>query len=610
MSDFIIENGVLKKYVGPGGDVVIPAGVRGIKGKEGMAEFGAFLFAEKVRSVTIPVDGISIGREAFFGCKELNSVTIQGNGVSIYEGAFSGCKELTSVLIRGDGISIGKNAFLECSKLADVAIMSEQVNIDKYAFLLVNPQISVFAPTLPFSELKNGGLGMAAAKTFIARYREYTDPAIIAEYVTYISSQRKKLLPVLLENDSVEILQMLADAKKITEKNLEQEYLLPAKQSRAEKCAAFLQSLFGETKNEHALNAATRNELWDGVHFSFDGKKLLKYQEEAGKTAYEVPKGTKEICKGAFILTALKTIILPESVTIVRNQSFASQDGKPLFIRFPKSLLKIPAGIFLFATDEEDYSRKYYYVSTPVKDIAEQICLDSEYCGHGRIIYTGGPIDDLPASTRKYAVLGLLYAEQNGLENMTPWRESYCRYLKSNQKTAVKWALEYEPILQWMLDEKLFTQKGIELLHSSAAETNRSELIATMLDYQSTQFGAGREAQTLSENDPEFKRMAAMAERREKIKGQKGIKGLIFVSTGEFVNFGEYNEYTGAKDMGDLKAYIEQRGGFLRSAVSSKTDYLICNNPNSNSVKSKKARELGVPVITEEEFLRMANEKE
>ncbi len=191
MSDFVIENGVLKKYVGPGGDVVIPDGVRRIKGKEGMADFGVFIFAEKVRSVTIPVDGISIGREAFFGCKELTSVTIQGNGVYIYEGAFSGCKELTSVLIRGDGISIDKNAFLGCSKLADVTIMSERLDIDKYAFLLVDPQISVFAPTLPLSILKTGGLGMAAAKTFIARNREYTDPAIVTEYVTYISSQRK-----------------------------------------------------------------------------------------------------------------------------------------------------------------------------------------------------------------------------------------------------------------------------------------------------------------------------------------------------------------------------------------------------------------------------------
>ena len=70
-----------------------------------------------------------------------------------------------------------------------------------------------------------------------------------------------------------------------------------------------------------------------------------------------------------------------------------------------------------------------------------------------------------------------------------------------------------------------------------------------------------------------------------------------------------YDEYTGAKDMTDLKEFIEARGGFLRSAVSSNTDYLICNDPNSDSAKSRKAKELGVPVITENEFLKKANEK-
>lgn len=48
----------------------------------------------------------------------------------------------------------------------------------------------------------------------------------------------------------------------------------------------------------------------------------------------------------------------------------------------------------------------------------------------------------------------------------------------------------------------------------------------------------------------------------------------------------------------------------MRSAVSSNTDYLICNDPNSDTVKSKKAKELGVPVITEDQFLKMAEEKE
>ena len=94
-----------------------------------------------------------------------------------------------------------------------------------------------------------------------------------------------------------------------------------------------------------------------------------------------------------------------------------------------------------------------------------------------------------------------------------------------------------------------------------------------------------------------------------------GIDGLSFVATGDLEHFGDYDPvffnvgndfYT--KDLSDLKEYIRRRGGFLRSAVSSKTDYLICNDPNSTTVKSRKAKELNIPVITEQEFLAMAAE--
>ena len=99
-----------------------------------------------------------------------------------------------------------------------------------------------------------------------------------------------------------------------------------------------------------------------------------------------------------------------------------------------------------------------------------------------------------------------------------------------------------------------------------------------------------------------------MDKRREEIKTQKGIRGIAFVATGWMENFGIYNEYTNATDWSDLKAYIEARGGFLRSAVSGKTDYLICNDPDYDSVKMKKAKELGVTIIDEETFLKIAEE--
>ena len=54
-----------------------------------------------------------------------------------------------------------------------------------------------------------------------------------------------------------------------------------------------------------------------------------------------------------------------------------------------------------------------------------------------------------------------------------------------------------------------------------------------------------------------------------------------------------------------LKAAVEKAGGKTSSAVSSKTDYLINNDISSGSSKNRKAKELGIPIITEEEFLKM-----
>ena len=50
---------------------------------------------------------------------------------------------------------------------------------------------------------------------------------------------------------------------------------------------------------------------------------------------------------------------------------------------------------------------------------------------------------------------------------------------------------------------------------------------------------------------------------------------------------------------------IESMDGKVSGSVSSKTDYLINNNVNSSSSKNVKAKKLGIPIITEEEFINM-----
>jgi len=74
------------------------------------------------------------------------------------------------------------------------------------------------------------------------------------------------------------------------------------------------------------------------------------------------------------------------------------------------------------------------------------------------------------------------------------------------------------------------------------------------------------------------------------------LDGKNFVVTGSVFQFKNRNE---------LKAYIEERGGKVAGSVSKNTDYLINNDNMSSSSKNKTAKELGIPIITEEEFLAM-----
>ena len=72
------------------------------------------------------------------------------------------------------------------------------------------------------------------------------------------------------------------------------------------------------------------------------------------------------------------------------------------------------------------------------------------------------------------------------------------------------------------------------------------------------------------------------------------LAGKTFVVTGDLYHYASRDE---------LKAIIESAGGKLTGSVSNKTTALITNFPDSSTAKIKKAKELGVEIITEEEFV-------
>ena len=128
MSDFVIDkNGVLKKYTGAGGDIVIPSGV---------IKIGNFAF-EKCSSLTSVVisEGVEvIGDGAFFSCENLQSVTFPESLRKIGEYAFGLCKGLREIEFPEGITDISSMAFSSCDDLKSVVIPNSIKHLTRWAF--------------------------------------------------------------------------------------------------------------------------------------------------------------------------------------------------------------------------------------------------------------------------------------------------------------------------------------------------------------------------------------------------------------------------------------------------------------------------------------------
>ncbi|MBQ8625690.1 MAG: NAD-dependent DNA ligase LigA, partial [Agathobacter sp.] len=83
----------------------------------------------------------------------------------------------------------------------------------------------------------------------------------------------------------------------------------------------------------------------------------------------------------------------------------------------------------------------------------------------------------------------------------------------------------------------------------------------------------------------------------KKISTENGTcNGLTFVITGDVHQF---------KNRDEFKTYVEAQGGKVAGSVSGKTNYLVNNDVESTSSKNKKAKDLGIPIISEDTFVEM-----
>ena len=129
ITDFEIIDGVLNKYKGDGGDVVIPNVVTYIGDN-------AFSDCHKLTSVVIPSNVLEIGSYAFSGCDKLADLKLSEGIEEIRDGAFEDCRSLTNLVLPNSIRSIGLYAFSRCLGLRTVTIPT-----DNYWWQYANPFI-------------------------------------------------------------------------------------------------------------------------------------------------------------------------------------------------------------------------------------------------------------------------------------------------------------------------------------------------------------------------------------------------------------------------------------------------------------------------------------
>ncbi len=117
-TDFIIENNSLKKYVGPGGEVVIPEGITAIRDGAFSERYSTANNKRRIQRVICPDSIEEIGKNAFYNCSQLLEIRLPPELKTIGDGAFFSCTQLSSILIPQEA-NIGREAFKGCVKLAD-----------------------------------------------------------------------------------------------------------------------------------------------------------------------------------------------------------------------------------------------------------------------------------------------------------------------------------------------------------------------------------------------------------------------------------------------------------------------------------------------------------
>lgn len=240
-TDFVIKDGILKKYTGTDKYVTIPEGVKIIGSK-------VFYKNNNIESIIVPEGVNEIKKECFAECRSLRQISFPDSLAKIGSDAFAFCVKLEKLIIPENVVSNHFDLVLhDCWNLKEIVLpygitVKKDVYLFEGAWLYLhgcNRLTSIVCPSISAEGIQEKRR-FPATIGFLTNVDKYTDRTVAESYIKHFLKRKKLFLPEILSNDIVEGIKILADNKKITKKDIDAVYLEPAVAAGATQCIAFL----------------------------------------------------------------------------------------------------------------------------------------------------------------------------------------------------------------------------------------------------------------------------------------------------------------------------------------------------------------------------------